>query len=75
MLAYAMSAFMPGSTLTPDDLDQLSLENLYKALRYRTDREGDALYEFTPRELDVLGFRSRQEVLDCLSDVLGKSVV
>ena len=62
----------PGSLSVPtlDDLhDELSLENIFKVLRYRHDRKGDAMFEFTPHELDIMGFRSRREVLDCLSDV------
>lgn len=69
-LVQTIEGFSPRQkTSRPDDLAELSLENLFKRLRYRSDRVGDAMYEFSPHELDVLGFSSKQEILDCLSDV------
>lgn len=70
MLVQAMTGFLPGNlSATPGDLGELSLENLFKIIRRRMGRDGDAMYEFSTHELDILGFRSRAEVLDCLSDV------
>lgn len=78
LLFQTIAAFSPmaedlGDGLTPDLLGELSLEDIFKFFRAQADKEGPSACEFSAHELEILGFNSKQEIMDCLSDVSKRS--